>query len=198
MAAETPDVGVRYHLCSRGIVAFALSAPAARAVGPARVHRRRPRSPFPNSTSRLIRIRRRSSWRSPPNPPANPPRRWSATTRSRSRSGLPRRPASTSSARPRFMASHSFACLSIRRRLLFRAAADRHQSAAERQSAEQRHAADPGHEPGRRDLPLSGGRTSAFRIDQSAHRSGLGIAAAPADGARRGAAEHLGRDHEGI
>ena len=60
----------------------------------------------------------------------------------------------------------------------FALTADRHQPAAERQSSEQRHTANPRHEPGRRNLSLSGGRTAAFRIDQSSHRSGLDIAAA--------------------
>ena len=86
----------------------------------------------------------------------------------------------------------------LRRRLLFRADADRDQSAAERQPAEQRHAANPGHEPGRRDLSLSGGRTAAFRIDQSAHGAGLDAAAAPAHRTRRRAGQHLGRHHQGV
>ena len=38
-------------------------------------------------------------------------------------------------------------------------------------------AADPAVEPGRRDLPLPGGRPAAFRPDQSAHDPGLGRAA---------------------
>ena len=36
-------------------------------------------------------------------------------------------------------------------------------------------------QPGRRNLPLSGDRTAAFRLDQSAHRPGLGSAAPAAD-----------------
>ena len=74
--------------------------------------------------------------------------------------------------------------LSIRRRLLLRAHADRDQPAAKRQPAEQRHAANPGHQPGRRNLSLPGGRAAAFRLDQSAHRPGLDIAAAAADRSR--------------
>ena len=59
-------------------------------------------------------------------------------------------------------------------------------------------AADPGHQPGRRNLPLSGGRAAAFRADQSAHGPGLDRAAPPADRARRRAGQHLGRHHQGI
>ena len=65
----------------------------------------------------------------------------------------------------------------LRRRLLLRAHAGGDQPAAERQPAEQRDRPNPGLEPGRRDLPLSGGRPAAFRADQSAHRPGLGRAA---------------------
>ncbi len=55
-----------------------------------------------------------------------------------------------------------------------------------------------GVQPGRRNLPLSGGRAAAFRIDQSAHRSGLDPAAPSADRAGRRAGQYLGRHHQGI
>ena len=68
--------------------------------------------------------------------------------------------------------------LQIRRRLLFRADPGRAQPAAERQPAEQCSAADPGLEPGRRNVSLSGGRPAEFRPDQSSHRRRTGSCSA--------------------
>ena len=88
--------------------------------------------------------------------------------------------------------------LRLWRGLLFRAPADRPQPSAERQPSEQRPAANPGLERGRRDLPLSGQGARAFRPDQSQDHPGLDFAAPPADRARRGAGQHLGRHNERI
>ena len=65
----------------------------------------------------------------------------------------------------------------VRHRLLFRPATGGAQPAAERQPAERSDAADPGIEPGRRGVSLSGGRAAAFWADQSSHGPGLGVAA---------------------
>ena len=96
--------------------------------------------------------------------------------------------------RPVVRAGH----VQVRRRLLLRLHAGGAQPAAEREPSGQPGAADPAIEPGRRGLPLPGGRAAAFRPDQSAHRAGLDRAAPPLDRSRRGAGQQLGRHHQGI
>ena len=59
-------------------------------------------------------------------------------------------------------------------------------------------AANPGLEPGRRNLSLPGGRPAEFRADQSAHHPGLGVAAPLPDGAGHRSGQYLGRNHQGI
>src|SRR5262249_28668577 len=76
--------------------------------------------------------------------------------------------------------------------VLFRAPADCHQPAAKRQPPQQCAATDTGYEPGWRNLSLSGHRTAALRLDQPAHRAGLGFAATPADGAGCRSSQCLG------
>ncbi len=88
--------------------------------------------------------------------------------------------------------------LQVRRRLLFRGHPGGAVAAAERQPSEQRAAADPGIEPGRRNLSLSGGRPAELRADQPAHRPGLDPAAPLSDRAGRRPGQHLGRHHQAV
>ena len=57
---------------------------------------------------------------------------------------------------------------------------------------------DSGLEPGRRNLPLSGDRAAAFRLDQSAHHRGLDRAAPAVDRSRRRSGQYLGRYDQGV
>ena len=83
----------------KGLIAFCLSRRAIVVFGLLLFAGGRVRRLHNNSTSRHIRIPRRSFSRSPPRPRDCPRKRWSATTRARSKSGSTRRPGSTSSAR---------------------------------------------------------------------------------------------------
>jgi len=59
-------------------------------------------------------------------------------------------------------------------------------------------AADPGVEPGRRGVSLSGGGPAALRADQSSHHPGLGAPTPLPDGSRGSAGQYLGWDHQRV
>jgi cobalt-zinc-cadmium resistance protein CzcA len=164
---------IAFCLSRRAIVVFALLAFAGAGSSPLR-----------SSTSRPIRTRRRSSWKSRRRRRAFPPRRWSVTTRFPWRSDSTRRPASMSSAPLRSTACPlSGSCSSM--------GVDYHFAYAQADIALQQNVTLPGNQipqinrtAGPARSIATGAGPEAFWADQSAHGSGLDRVAPALDHSR--------------